>query len=238
MKLAQLTRTDHAGVRIDPARAAASAATVHLVPLVADEIRTVARQFPVFLAKDAETGAFYPAALMGLEPHENLFWNGNALEADVLPLNLLRLPFFVGGEGEDAVICIDTESPAIDPTGPCPIVAPDGSESDYFRSVQAILGRLVQGQEPTRRLVDLMLTHKVVREYKLDLAFHDGSTSLLTGLYGIDEVALGRAREAITDFADLMILAAMCLSHDHVGALVRRRNARLAAQADWFAPGA
>lgn len=238
MKLAQLTRTDHAGVRIDPARAAASAATVHLVPLVADEIRTVAGQFPVFLAKDAETGAFYPAALMGLEPHENLFWNGNALEADVLPLNLLRLPFFVGGEGEDAVICIDTESPAIDPSGPCPIVAPDGSESDYFRSVQAILGRLVQGQEPTRRLVDLMLTHKVVREYKLDLAFHDGSTSLLTGLYGIDEVALARAREAITDFADLMILAAMCLSHDHVGALVRRRNARLAAQADWFAPGA
>ncbi|GHC96610.1 SapC family protein [Novosphingobium pokkalii] len=238
MKLAQLTRTDHAGVRIDPARAAASAATVHLVPLVADEIRTVARQFPVFLAKDAETGAFYPAALMGLEPHENLFWNGNALEADVLPLNLLRLPFFVGGEGEDSVICIDTESPAIDPSGPCPIVAPDGSESDYFRSVQAILGRLVQGQEPTRRLVDLMLTHKVVREYKLDLAFHDGSTSLLTGLYGIDEVALARAREAITDFADLMILAAMCLSHDHVGALVRRRNARLAAQADWFAPGA
>ena len=238
MKLAQLTRTDHAGFRIDPARAAASAATVHLVPLVADEIRTVAGQFPVFLAKDAETGAFYPAALMGLEPHENLFWNGNALEADVLPLNLLRLPFFVGGEGEDAVICIDTESPAIDPSGPCPIVAPDGSESDYFRSVQAILGRLVQGQEPTRRLVDLMLTHKVVREYKLDLAFHDGSTSLLTGLYGIDEVALARAREAITDFADLMILAAMCLSHDHVGALVRRRNARLAAQADWFAPGA
>ncbi len=238
MKLAQLTRTDHADLRIDPARAAASAATVHLVPLVADEIRTVARQFPVFLAKDGETGAFYPAALMGLEPHENLFWNGSTIDADVLPLNLLRLPFFVGGEGAEAVICIDTESPAIDPAGPCPIVTAEGGESDYFRSVQAILGRLVQGQEPTRRLVDVMLEHKVVREFKLDLAFHDGSTSLLTGLYGIDEVALDRARDGIADFADLMIMAAMCLSQDHVGALVRRRNARLAAQADWFTPGA
>ncbi|MEL4474484.1 SapC family protein, partial [Shewanella algae] len=89
------------------ARSAASAATVHLVPLVADEIRQVAGQFPVFLAKDGETGQFYPAALLGLEPQENLFWNGTALEADVLPLNLLRLPFFVGGEGEEAVICID-----------------------------------------------------------------------------------------------------------------------------------
>ncbi|NKJ44760.1 SapC family protein [Novosphingobium sp. SG720] len=238
MNLVQLTRSDHAGLRIDPAKAAASAAAIHLVPLVADEIRKVAGQFPVFLAKDGETGQFYPAALMGLEPQENLFWNGTALEADVLPLNLLRLPFFIGGEGEEAVICVDMASPAIDPAGPCPIVTEDGRESDYFRAVQAMLGRLAQGRDATRRFVDLALEHQVVREMKLDLAFHDGSTSLLTGLYGVDEVALGRARSAIADFADLMILAAMCLSLDHVAGLVRRKNARLAAQAAWFTPGA
>lgn len=236
MTIVPLNRAAHASLRLDPARSAASAGTVHLVPLVADEIRQVAGQFPVFLAKDGETGQFYPAALLGLEPQENLFWNGTALEADVLPLNLLRLPFFVGGEGEEAVICIDEASPAIDPAGPCTIVAEDGGESDYFRSIQAVLGRLLQGRAPTRRLVDLMLEHKVVRETKLDLAFHDGSTSTLTGLYGIDEVALGRAHARI-GFEDLLIMAAMALSLDRVAGLVRRKNARLAAQSAWFTPG-
>jgi hypothetical protein len=35
-----------------------------------------------------------------------------------------------------------------------------------------------------------------------------------------------------------MVLAAMALSLDHVAGLVRRKNARLAAEASWFAPGA
>lgn len=236
MTLTQLTRAEHGAWRIDPAKAAAAAATVHLVPLVADEIRKVAGQFPVFLAKDADTGQFYPAALMGLEPHENLFWNGTALEADALPLNLLRLPFFVGGEGEEAVICIDTASAAIDPAGPCAILGPEGEDSDYMRAIRAILGRLVSGREDTRRLVDFMLEHRLVREMKLDLTFHDGSTSLLTGLYGLDEPALERARDKVGEFADLMTLAAMALSLDHVAGLVRRKNARLAAQAAWFTP--
>ncbi len=237
MTIVPLNRTAHAALRIDPARAAEAAAAVHLVPLVVSEIRQVAGQFPVFLAKDAETGQFYPAALMGLEPQENLFWNGAALEADVLPLNLLRLPFFVVGEGAEAAIAIDEASPALAPDGPCSIVDAEGGETEYFRSVQTILGRLLQGQDETRRLVDLMLETKVVREIKLDLAFHDGSTSLLTGLYGIDEVALGRSRERITAFDDLMILAAMALSLDKVAALVRRKNARIEAQSAWFTPG-
>lgn len=237
MTIVPLNRAAHSGLRIDPARAAEAAAAVHLVPLVASEIRQVAGQFPVFLAKDAETGQFYPAALMGLEPQENLFWNGAALEADVLPLNLLRLPFFVVGEDAEAAIAIDEASPAIGPQGACAIVDAEGAETEYFRSVQTILGRLLQGREETRRLVDMMLETKVVREIKLDLAFHDGSTSLLTGLYGIDEVALGRARDRITAFDDLMILAAMALSLDKVAALVRRKNARIEAQSAWFTPG-
>lgn len=235
MTIETLTRQAHAHLRIDPAKAATAAASIHLVPLVASEIRTVASQFPVFLAKDGETGQFYPAALMGLAPHENLFWNGETLDGDHLPLNLLRLPFFVG---EGGAVCIDTASPAITPDGPCAITAEDGSDTPYFAAIQAMLGRLVQGQQPTRALVDLALARKLVTEIKLDLAFNDGSTSLLTGLYGIDEKALGRAHREIEDFATVMDLAAMALSLNHVGGLVRRKNARLAAHAQWFTAAA
>ena len=231
MTIETLTRQAHAHLRIDPAKAATAAASVHLVLLVASEIRTVTSQFPIFFAKDEETGQFYPAALLGLAPHENLFWNGEALEADHLPLNLLRLPFFVG---EGGAVCIDMASPAITPDGPCAITADDGSDSDYFAAIQAMLARLLQGQQPTRSLVDLALALKLITEIKLDLTFNDGSTSLLTGLYGVDENALSRAYADIEEFATVMDLAAMALSLNHVAGLVRRKNARLAAHAQWF----
>lgn len=234
MKLEQLSRKDHSGLRIDPAKAAASAAAVHLVPLVAGEIRRVASQFPVFFAKDGETGQFYPAALLGLAPHENLFWNGEALEADHVPLNLLRLPFFLDGDSGGNAICIDCESPAIDPAGPCAIVEADGRDSAYFTSIQAVLAQLVEGRAATRALVDLALSAKLLTEAKLDLRFHDGSESVLTGLYTVDERALGRACATMADFGTVMVLAAMALSLDHVGGLVRRKNSRIAAGAAWY----
>lgn len=238
MTLVQLTRKDHAGLRLDPARALAAAATVHLVPLVAGEIRKVASQFPVFLAKDGETGQFYPAALLGLEPQENLFWDGSRFDADHVPLNLLRLPFFVGSGALEGAVCIDEDSPAIVPDGPVGIVEADGSDSSYLQSIQAILGELVAGQAATAALVDRITEHGLITEVKLDVAFHNGSAATLEGLYGIDERALGRKAAALGDWDQVMVLAAMALSLDHVAGLVRRKNARLAAEAAWFAPGA
>lgn len=238
MTLVQLTRKDHAGLRLDPARALAAAATVHLVPLVAGEIRKVASQFPVFLAKDGETGQFYPAALLGLEPQENLFWDGTTFDADHVPLNLLRLPFFVGSGDLEGAVCIDDASAAIVPDGLVGIVEADGSDSAYLQSVQAILGQLVAGQAATVALVDRIIEHALITEVKLDVAFHNGSAATLEGLYGIDERALGRKAAALGDWDQVMVLAAMALSLDHVAGLVRRKNARLAAEAAWFAPGA
>jgi len=238
MTIVPLNRAAHSGLRIDPARAAEAAAAVRLVPLVASEIRQVAGQFPVFLAKDAETGQFYPAALLGLEPQENLFWDGTTFDADHVPLNLLRLPFFVGSGDLEGAVCIDETSAAIVPDGPVGIVEADGSDSAYLQSVQAILGQLVAEQAATAALVDRVTEHRLLTEVKLDVAFHDGGAATLSGLYGIDERALGRKAAALGDWDQVMILAAMALSLDHVAGLVRRKNVRRAAEAAWFAPAA
>ncbi|MDE1915477.1 MAG: SapC family protein [Sphingomonadales bacterium] len=233
MTLVPLTRKDHAALRLNPARAAQAAASVHLVPLVRSEIRKITGQFPVFLAKDGETGEFYPAALMGLEPHENLFWAEDRLEASRVPLNLLRLPFFIGHDG---AVMIDMASPAVDANGPVALLNADGSDSAWFTSVQAMLGELAGGQAPTRALVDTVLAHGLVQEVKLDLRFHNGTSAQLSGLYGLDEAALGRALPQIADIDTVMVLAAMVLSLDHVATLVKRKNARLAAMDQWLAP--
>jgi hypothetical protein len=235
MNLVQLTRKDHGHLRLDPAKAMAAAANVHLVPVMRSEIRRVASQFPVFFAKDRETGQFYLAALMGLEPHENLYWNGTALEADHVPLNLLRLPFYVGGdEAGGGVICIDLDSPGVAEAGPCAILEADGRDSRYMTSVQAVLGELAGQKTATWDFIDRAVSMKLLIETKLDIVYDNGARSELSGLYGVDDRALSRKMGEVADFEDLMALAAMLVSLEHVAGLVRRKNARQAAEAEWL----
>ncbi|WP_010163290.1 SapC family protein [Sphingomonas sp. PAMC 26617] len=238
MNLVQLSREQHAGLRIDPAKAAATAANVHLVRIVRSEIRKAAAQYPLFFIKDGETGAFHLAALMGLEPHENLFWDGDTLDAGYVPLNLLRQPFYIGGEDALAgVICVDLDSPALDPAGARAIVEADGSDSPYIAQVQAMLGDLARGQAPTQALVDLAVSLKLVIEISLDITFDNGARCTPTGLYGIDQRALARHLATLPDFETALDLAALLLSLEQVAGLVRRKNRRIADEAAWFEPG-
>lgn len=238
MRLVQLSRAEHGALRVDPRRAIAAAATVHLVPLVLSELRRAAAHYPVFLAKDADTGQFYPAALLGLEPHENLYWDGDALDAGYVPLNLMRLPFYVGGgeEGGTGALCIDLDSSGLDTENGRELLKVDGSDSDYIASIHAILSQMATEREPTRAFVDRLLAHRLVTEAKLDIVFHDGSATVLTGLYSIDESALMEAFGTIRTVEDMIAMAAMVVSLEHVAGLVRRRNARLASEADWLSP--
>lgn len=239
MHLVQLSREHHAGLRIDPAKARATIATVHLVPIVRSELRKAASQYPVFLVKHGETGQFYLAVLLGLEPYENLHWNGSELEAEYVPLNILREPFYVGGEALDGgMICIDMDSPAIDPDGACAITEPDGGDSDYIGTIQAILSELTGQQAVTRAFIDRALALKLVMEIKLDVAFDNGTSASLEGLYGIDERALARQARDIADFEDVIGVTAMILSLEHIAGLVRRKNARIEAEAAWLGASA
>nr|WP_277923409.1 MULTISPECIES: SapC family protein [unclassified Sphingomonas] len=236
--MVQLSREHHAGLRIDPSRAAATAATVHLVRIVRSEIRKAAAHYPLFFVKDGETGQFHLAALMGLEPHENLYWDGSTLDTGYVPLNIRRQPFYIGGEDAMAgVICVDLESPALDPAGTCAIVEADGSDSRYIAQVQAMLGELARGQEPTQALIALAVSLKLVIEITLDVAFDNGTHCTPSGLYGIDQRALSRQHGMLADFDLALDLAAILLSLEQVAGLVRRKNRRIADEAAWFAPG-
>src|ERR1700719_5008240 len=111
MRLVELSRSEHAGLRIRADLVEASAASQHLIPIVVSEFRKAATQYPIVFAKNSETGRFAPYVLNGLEPEENLFWSGTKMDVAYVPLNIRRRPFFVGmadrssGAG-DNVLCI------------------------------------------------------------------------------------------------------------------------------------
>src|SRR5215471_14101764 len=150
MRLVELSRSEHAGLRIRADRVESSAANQHLIPIVVSEFRKAATQYPIVFAKHPETGRFAAYVLTGLAPEENLFWTGTELDVAYVPLNVRRQPFYVGG---DSVLCIDLDSPCLDAAGDLTIVDAEGRDSAHLRGILAILGELLSGSAPTGKLV-------------------------------------------------------------------------------------
>lgn len=236
MYLQQLSRAAHGDLRIDPDKARAEVASVHLVPLSRAELRQASRSFPLFFIKDLETGQFFPAALLGLKANENLYWDGAAFDADYIPLNIRRLPFYIGGDDPDqGMICIDADSAGVDPKGECRILEEDGSDSAYIQGIQAMLATLSQQHEPTRQFAQTAADLGLLSEIKLDIVLDDGERIEVAGLYGIDDRNFEQNFERIGTFEEKILYAAMMLSLDNVAGLVRRKNARARELSAWHA---
>src|SRR3954454_9097553 len=114
MRLVELSRSAHAGLRIRRERIEAPAAGQHLIPIVVSEFRKAAIQYPIVFAKNPEDGRFAPYVLTGLSVEENLFWSGTELDAAYVPLTVRRQPFYVGMDAATNVLCVDLDSPCLD----------------------------------------------------------------------------------------------------------------------------
>lgn len=242
MRLVELSRGEHAGLRIRADLVEASAAGQHLIPIVVSEFRKAATQYPIVFAKHPETGRFAPYVLNGLGLEENLFWSGTELDVTYVPLNVRRQPFYVGmNDAQDApaanVLCIDLDSPCLDGSGDERIINPDGSDSAYLREILAILGELVAGKKATEQFIATVLSLDLLAPIMLDIALDDGTPLQVTGLYGLDEDKFRQLdpREVdrlwSTGFIDLVY--AVLIASGQIFKLIRLKNQRIALRRAW-----
>jgi hypothetical protein len=235
MRLVELSRKEHSGLRINPDLAEGAAARQHLIPIVASEFRKAAIQYPIVFAKNPDTGRFAPFVLNGLEPEENLFWSGTTLDVAYVPLNIRRQPFFVGtadpsSGANDNVLCIDVESSCVTPSGQKSIVDPDGSDSAYLREILAILRQLLDGQKQTSSLISTALSLDLLCPIVLDIVLADGKPLQVEGLYSMDEDrfrSLGPDKVATLWNEGLMeLIYSVIISTGQIYNLIRLRNER------------
>lgn len=234
MHLVELSRKEHAPLRIRADRVEASAADQHLIPIIVSEFRKAAIQYPIVFAKHPETGRFDPYVLNGLALKENLFWSGTELDVAYVPLNVRRQPFYVGTGN---ALCIDLDNPSIDASGKQTLVNPDGSDSAYLKEILSILGELVTGKERTEQFIATALSLELLAPIVLDIVLDDKTPLQLTGLYGIDE---DRFRQLdAQDIARLWKLGHLDLIYSVLNAsgqivnLIRLKNQRLASNRAW-----
>jgi hypothetical protein len=241
MRLVELSRSEHAGLRIRSDRVEASAAGQHLIPIVVSEFRKAATQYPIVFAKNPETGRFAPYVLNGLGVEENLFWSGTELDVAYVPLNVRRQPFYVGtSDAPDTptnVLCIDLDNPCLDGSGTKTIVNPDGSDSAYLEGILSILGELVAGKKTTEQFIARVLSLDLLAPIMLDIVLDDGTPLQVQGLYGLDEEKFRQLDAGeISDLwktGYLDLVYAVLIASGQIFKLVRMKNQRIALSRAW-----
>jgi len=233
MRLVELSRSEHAGLRIRAERVEASASDQHLVPIVVSEFRKAAIQYPIVFAKHPETGRFAPYVLNGLAVQENLFWTGTELDVAYVPLNVRRQPFYA----PENVLCIDLDSPCVDSSGQETLVNPDGSDSSYLQGMLSVLGELVAGKAATEQFIATLLSLELLAPLLLDILLDDKTPLQLHGLYGLDEERFRQldageiAKFWQNGYLDLVY--AVLLASGQIFKLIRLKNQRIAASRAW-----
>src|ERR1700738_5083968 len=102
-----LDRARHAALRLRPTP---EVSRLRYAMLGLSELAVACADFPICLAKDAQTGRFNLITLFSLEEPRNLFWLAEKWQATYLPQAAMTAPFLLDA-GTELGLAIDEDSP-------------------------------------------------------------------------------------------------------------------------------
>jgi hypothetical protein len=226
MDLVALDAREHAHLRVR----AVPAETPHFVEIMAGEFPAVAAVCPIFVTKNADTGAFYAGALFGFKPGENLVGPSEDELPPYIPLDRQRAGFYVSGEN----IAIDLDNPRFASAGSeGEALFDDGGEpGPALRQIQRMLGQLVRGKQDTDAFIARLLDLRLIEPVDVSLRFDDGEDLVLDGLYTVSldilrDLPDGDVLKLFRD-GHLQWIYLMAGSLKQIGVLAERRNRKLA----------
>ncbi|MFT4870787.1 MAG: hypothetical protein ACI9F1_001544 [Colwellia sp.] len=195
--MAQLVAIDnknHLNLKVDAAKAELHGAGLHLVPAVMSEFTNMAVQYPLVVTKNADTGQFVVAAMLGFESGENLFWQAGKWQGLYLPLQIRRQPFFVANpehnktqaESGDYVVYFDSESPAVTSIEGQALFSEDGVDTEYFQQAKYCLAQLLAGELANKQLLEQLEKFELLQVMQMEVTFANQQSITLNGLYTID----------------------------------------------------
>jgi hypothetical protein len=234
MKLANLDRVAHRQLRVLEERAfsACKGATMCVVTL--SEIPRLVIEYPIAFTKGNENGSLIPVALFGASPEQNAYWRDDRWNSVSVPLNIGRLPLFVGvadnpagGEGAKGLVpCIDLENPGVQESVGEALFETNGAETAYLRHKLASLAELVDGEQRTRAFVEKLVALELIQPIQLELKGPNQQPRRITGLLSIDEKRLraldGAVLAELNGLGYLHLMYVMLSSLGHLQILARR----------------
>jgi hypothetical protein len=172
---------------------AASGEAPHFIQIVVSEFAEAAASCPIVLTKDAATGNFYAAALLGFKEGES-FLETITARGGFKPLNLQRDGFFIAGEH----IAIDRHHPRFSETEGEPLFDEAGQPGVHLRQIQRVLGQLQAGMEMTRVFIQALVRLRLIEPIDISLEFYGAERMTVRGLYTVSLDAMREIDDAAT----------------------------------------
>lgn len=222
----------HQQLRIDSRLIEAQGAQQRLVPVVLSEFLKLVVDYPIVFTKNADTGRFVCAALLGFDERENLFWQAEQWQSIYVPLHIQRQPFFIGEEQGQTLVCLDQHSPCISREQGELLFTAQGEETLFLQQAKAILAELVKGEQETQEFIHKLLQLNLLTPMALEISFANGQSTRVQGLYTIDEARLAmlsdEQRLELHALGYWQPIYTLLASLGQIYALIHKKNARLA----------
>ena len=232
-----LNDKEHANLRIKTERSEALGDKVQYVMTFPFEFRNIQAHYPIFFQKDAETGAFFPLALLGFENDENLFLSDQGWSVPYVPVMITRQPFLIGFQTDDndpnvkdPVVSIDMDNPRVNEEEGEALFLEHGGSSEYLQKVSGTLELIHQANEHSKKFVQALVDNDLLEAVTLNVELIDGSENQLLGYYTINENSvqqLGAEQLASLNEQGFLQPIFMALaSHSCLRSLIDEKNAR------------
>ncbi|WP_249314833.1 SapC family protein [Pseudoalteromonas sp. S1727] len=215
-KATLLDKTIHANLFINTSVGHEFGDNINYIPIVADELKQLVLDYPVYFMKNSQTGQFELFALTGFTAGQNLFVHQGKWRAQHIPLHIKRQPFKLGlrdnslteATDNDLAVLIDEEHPRVNSDTGERIFDEQGEPSAYLNSVCEQLMTLMHGNKRTNAFINTLLQHELIEAVQLSLTQH-GEKQTYTGLYAINEQALAElSTEALKSLHEMGYLQA------------------------------
>ena len=227
-----LNPADHAGLRIRTEARAELGDGVAAALAVPAEFRRLACEYPILFRYDGASASWSALALLGFEPGENLFLDGDGWDAACKPLSLAVQPFLIGrperGDGP-AQVHIDMAHPRVAQDGAgVPVFDAAGQPGPLLAEAIEMLGMLDESYRASAAFYAACARYELFEPFSMDVALDSGAAHRLVGYSIVDEDKLAALEPGI--LAELHAAGHLAPLHfamaslGNLGKLVRRKN--------------
>lgn len=233
-----LNNVDHQDLKIITERSAKYGDDVMYAMTFPHEFRDVQACYPILFQRDKDDN-FYPLALFGFEPKENLFLDDSGWHAQYVPAMIRREPFLIGFQEQkervDAekarMLSLDMDHPRVNEETGERLFQPLGGRTPYLEDAANLLEAIYQGYELNKRFADALQEHELLESVTFDIILSDGSKNQLLGFFAINEEKLqqlpGETLEQFSKEGFLMPIFMALASMTNIRTLIELRERKL-----------
>jgi len=220
-KIMPLQQERHGQLKLKPNNSFTFAAGTHVAGVMANEFFQLASTYPIVFVEEPKQDEFRPVALLGLEPGQNLFVDGNGKwEAAYIPAIVRRYPFVLARTNEEGryTVCIDEESGFFSEEDGRPLFTDDGQPAEVLERVKRYLSGLQQMEQLTKEFCHTLKEHNLFAPLNMRVRKADAVQNI-TGAYAVNEQRL----EALKDetFLDLRKQKMLPMAYSHLISLAQ-----------------